>query len=179
VTPEIIESGNVFCIQEEATIEDLSNNLTSTEDITWFDAPTDGNSFSITDTLVDGQTYYASALTDNGCESLIRLEITVLLENCPEDIVIPDGFSPNDDSINDVFTIENLRDLYPNFTLEIYNRFGNILYKGGINTPDWNGTSEKGITLEDSVLPVGVYFFVLEFNDNNKNPIQGRIYLSR
>ncbi|MFT4610869.1 MAG: gliding motility-associated-like protein [Glaciecola sp.] len=179
VTPEIIENGNVFCTQDEATIENLSNNITSAEDITWFDAPTDGNSYSILDILVDGQTYYASALTDDGCESFVRLEITVLFEDCPEDIVIPDGFSPNDDSINDEFIIENLRDLYPNFTLEVYNRFGNILYKGDINRPDWDGTSEKGITLGNSLLPVGVYFFVLEFNDGTKNPIQGRVYLSR
>jgi gliding motility-associated-like protein len=180
VTPQIIQNGNIFCTQDEPTIENLSNNITSTDDITWFDAPINGNSYSNIDTLVDGETYYASALTDNGCESINRLEITVLLEDCPEEIVIPDGFSPNNDSINDEFTIENLRDLYPGFTLEIYNRYGNILYKGDINTSDWDGTSKKGLTLGESLLPVGVYFFVLEFNDeNNKNPIQGRVYLSR
>ncbi|WP_028872530.1 gliding motility-associated C-terminal domain-containing protein, partial [Psychroserpens burtonensis] len=180
VTPQIIQNGNIFCTQDEPTIENLSNNITSTDDITWFDAPINGNSYSNIDTLVDGETYYASALTDNGCESINRLEITVLLEDCPEEIVIPDGFSPNNDSINDEFTIENLRDLYPDFTLEIYNRYGNILYKGDINTSDWDGTSKKGLTLGESLLPVGVYFFILEFNDeNNKNPIQGRVYLSR
>ncbi|WP_047544625.1 gliding motility-associated C-terminal domain-containing protein [Psychroserpens sp. Hel_I_66] len=179
VTPELIENGNIFCLQDEPTIENLSSSIISTEVITWYDAPTNGNSYENTETLIDGQTYYASALSDDGCESTVRLEVTVTFENCPVDIVIPDGFSPNDDSINDEFTIENLRELYPNFTLEIYNRYGNILYKGDITTPDWDGTSDKGVTLGDSRLPVGIYFFILEFNDGNRNPIQGRVYLSR
>ncbi len=179
LTPELIENGNIFCLQDEPTIENLSSNIIDTEDITWYDAPNNGNSYTNDESLVDGQTYYASALSDDGCESTNRLEVTVIFENCPLDIIIPDGFSPNDDTINDEFTIENLRDLYPNFTLEIYNRYGNILYKGDINTRDWDGTSEKGITLGDSKLPVGVYFFILEFNDGNRNPIQGRVYLSR
>ena len=179
LTPELIENGNIFCLQDEPTIENLSSNIINTEDITWYDAPNNGNSYANDESLVDGQTYYASALSDDGCESTNRLEVTVIFENCPLDIIIPDGFSPNDDTINDEFTIENLRDLYPNFTLEIYNRYGNILYKGDINTRDWDGTSEKGITLGDSKLPVGVYFFILEFNDGNRNPIQGRVYLSR
>uniref|UniRef100_UPI00058F6D59 gliding motility-associated C-terminal domain-containing protein n=1 Tax=Psychroserpens damuponensis TaxID=943936 RepID=UPI00058F6D59 len=179
LTPELIENGHIFCLQDEPTIEDLSNNITNTEPITWYDALTNGNSYDTTDALIDGQTYYASVLSDDGCESTIRLEVTVLIEDCPLDIEIPDGFSPNDDGINDVFEIENIRELYPDFTLEIYNRYGNILYKGGTNTPDWDGTSDKGVTLGDSRLPVGVYFFILEFNDGIRNPIQGRVYLSR
>ena len=64
------------------------------------------------------------------------------------------------------------------FILEIYNRYGNILYKGDINTPNWNGYSNKG-SFGSSKLPTGVYFYVLIFNDGDKKPIQGRVYLNR
>jgi gliding motility-associated-like protein len=114
-----------------------------------------------------------------GCESPSRLPVMVDLNQC-EDIVIPDGFSPNGDNINDQFVIKNLSEKYPNFTLEIYNRYGNILYKGNINTPNWEGTTtEAGITIGNTLVPVGVYFYIIEFNDGAHDPKQGRLYLSR
>ncbi|WP_191858866.1 gliding motility-associated C-terminal domain-containing protein, partial [Hanstruepera ponticola] len=179
VTPEIIEEGNIFCEQDEPTISDLTASIVGNAPITWYDDPNGGTNYSDTTLLEDGETYYASTLTAEGCESIPRLEVTVQLDDCPNDIIIPDGFSPNGDNINDDFNIVNLRDLYPNFTLEVYNRYGNILYKGNIDTPNWNGYSEKGITLGNSELPVGVYFYILKFNDGNRKPIQGRVYLSR
>jgi gliding motility-associated-like protein len=95
-------------------------------------------------------------------------------------LLIPDGFSPNSDTINDTFEIVDLPLLFPNFKLQIYNRYGNILYVGNINTPNWDGTTTAGgITTGGNVVPTGVYFFILEFNDGVKEPLQGRLYLSR
>ncbi|WP_053991119.1 gliding motility-associated C-terminal domain-containing protein [Mangrovimonas sp. TPBH4] len=175
-TPELSDNGHIFCGEFEPTIAELSANIIDSNIIIWYDAPVDGNTLEDSQILEDGETYYAAMISDNGCESIIRLDVTVALDQC---FIIPDGFSPNDDGINDTFTIPNLRDLYPDFTLEIYNRYGNILYKGDTNTPDWNGESKKGITLGNGVCPVGVYFYVLNFNDGDKKAIQGRVYLSR
>jgi gliding motility-associated-like protein len=63
--------------------------------------------------------------------------------------------------------------------LEIFNRYGNILYNGNAASPDWDGTSDKGIQLGGNKLPVGVYFYIINFNDGNRKPLQGRVYLSR
>jgi gliding motility-associated-like protein len=64
--------------------------------------------------------------------------------------------------------------------LEIFNRYGNVLYKGNINTSNWDGTStEPGIKLDNNLAPVGVYFYILNYNDGVKEPKQGRLYLSR
>ncbi len=105
---------------------------------------------------------------------------TVTVSICPTiDIIVPDGFSPNGDGINDEFVVRNLSNLYPNYTLEIYNRYGSVLYKGNINTPNWNGKSTEALTIGDGLLPTGVYFFIIEFNDGNRKPLQGRVYLSR
>jgi hypothetical protein len=35
------------------------------------------------------------------------------------------------------------------------------------------------MTVGDGVLPTGVYFYVIEFNDGARKPLQGRVYLSR
>jgi len=75
--------------------------------------------------------------------------------------------------------IKNIRTLYPNFSIEFYNRYGTVLYKGNNSKPDWDGFAESGLQLAGSKVPVGVYFFILNFNDGLRKPIQGRLYLSR
>ncbi|MGJ8591292.1 MAG: gliding motility-associated C-terminal domain-containing protein [Aquaticitalea sp.] len=179
-TPTLITGGNSFCSEDNPTIQDLTLNIIETSNITWYDAPTNGNAYQPTEALVDGITYYASLTTVEGCPSLARLAVTVILNTCqPLVLIIPDGFSPNDDGTNDTFNIVNIRQLYPDFTVEIYNRYGNVLYKGNRDIPNWDGTSKESSSFGNSQVPVGVYFYILEFNDGSREPIQGRVYLSR
>ena len=59
------------------------------------------------------------------------------LRGSDNDIFIPEGFSPNSDGINDFFVIKkpvNLR-----AALEIYNRWGGLVYKTEDYKNDWNG----------------------------------------
>ncbi len=178
-TVVLLPKGNEFCISDNPTISNLSSNVSGTEAVIWYNASTGGTAYADTDLLVDTTTYYGAYVSASGCESSTRLAVTVDLTKC-EDILIPDGFSPNGDTVNDEFVIKDIEIAYPRFTLEIYNRYGNILYKGNINTPNWNGTTTVGgVKLGSNVVPVGVYFYILEFNDGARNPKQGRLYLSR
>lgn len=179
-TPQLSTDGDSFCIDDDVTIADLTSNILNAENITWFDALENGNPYPDDTPLVDGNTYYASNTSDNGCTTGIRLAVTISIDSCePLEIIIPDGFSPNGDNINDDFLIKNLRELYPNFKLQIYNRYGNILYKGDANTPNWDGRSTQGREVGNGILSVGVYFYILELKDTNNKTIQGRVYLSR
>ena len=178
-TPIITRFGNKFCAPTNPTIASLTANITGSQPVVWYDANTGGTAYTSTDLLIDGTTYYAAYQNVAGCESATRLEVLVTLAPCDE-IVIPDGFSPNGDYINDTFEIRNLAIKYPKFKLEIYNRYGNLLYQGDINTPKWDGTtSEGGIKLGSETVPVGVYFYILEYNDGILDDKQGRLYLSR
>jgi gliding motility-associated-like protein len=177
--PTLITDGNIFCDDNAPTVANLTLNIVGGQTVIWYNAPTGGTAYAATDLLVNGTIYYAASVAPSGCESSIRLQVTADLTGCP-DIKIPDGFSPNNDQINDTFVISHLADLYPLFTLEIYNRYGNKVYQGNINTPDWDGTtSEGGLKLGDSLLPTGVYFFIINFNDGARAPLQDRVYLSR
>ena len=181
-TPPVLNTGgDLFCIINNPTIADLTANVTGgSGTITWYDQPTGGTAFNSTDLLTDGTTYYATVTDGNSCESSTRLAVTVDLTNCTDvDIIIPDGLSPNDDGANDFFEIPNIDILYPNYELEIYNRYGNIVYKGNRNTPLFNGKSNQSRLLSNDVLPTGVYFIIVYFNDGSTDPIQDRIYLSR
>ncbi|WP_179338323.1 gliding motility-associated C-terminal domain-containing protein [Winogradskyella ludwigii] len=174
-TPEIISGGNEFCETDNPTLEDLSNNIVDEELVFWYDALVDGNALDNSEILQDGGVYYGAIRSEFGCESRERLEVTIILNPCIGELLIPDGFSPNNDGINDVFDILWIDDLYPNFKLTVYNRYGNILYEGGLGSAKWDGTSKKN----DTKLPAGVYFYVLEFNDGEREAQQGRVYLNR
>ncbi|HQW68711.1 MAG TPA: gliding motility-associated C-terminal domain-containing protein, partial [Flavobacterium sp.] len=177
--PTLVQEGNLFCEDENPTIANLSANILNGQTVIWYTSQTGGTAYAETDLLVHNTIYYAALVSQSGCEGATRLEVTVDLTIC-DDILIPDGFSPNDDTINDTFEIKNLPIVYPNFKLEIYNRYGNILYTGNKNTPLWDGTTtEKGLNVGGNVLPTGVYFYILYFNDGVKKPVQGRLYLSR
>ncbi len=178
--PTISANGNVFCIQDNPTIANLTANLSPSNTITWYDAATGGTAYAGTEPLINGNTYYASLTIGGGCESSERLEVTVDLTSGCDELFIPDGFSPNNDGLNDEFYIKNIADLYPNFKLEIFNRYGNMVYTGGINTPNFTGKSNQSTFIGKEVLPSGVYFYILYYNDaTNKQPVQGRLYLSR
>ncbi|WP_298782170.1 gliding motility-associated C-terminal domain-containing protein [uncultured Polaribacter sp.] len=96
---------------------------------------------------------------------------------------IPNAFSPNDDGINDTFLIPGLNN-YPNFKIEIFNRYGNKVFNydnnGKTDPIWWNGYSTGRLTLNKSEpLPAGSYYYIIYYNDDIKAPINGWVYLSR
>ena len=176
-TPTIAASEFEICEYDERTVAYLTDGITSGGDITWYDAAEGGSAISESALLVDGMTYYASEYNSTtGCESAVRLAYTVNFTDCT--IRFQEGISPNGDGLNDTFDIQYLEDEYPNYEIEIYNRWGNMVYKGNASTPNWDGTPTES-SLGDDVLPVGVYFYVIEFNDGSTPARQGKVYLSR
>ncbi len=166
------------CALDNPTVADLiALEEVSNFDVVWYDLPENGNVLQASDPLVSGITYYAESFDPiTGCILPARVAVTVDLTNCdPEeyDFFIPDGFSPNGDGRNDTFFIPNIEAIFPDFTLEILNRYGVSLFKGDINNPSWNGDTRNGTA------PNGVYFYVINYNKEGSAPIQGRLYLNR
>ena len=103
----------------------------------------------------------------------------------PTETAIGDGeckiyseFSPNGDGVNDTFIISCI-DNYPNNVLEIYNRWGNVVYKKSGYKNDWSGSSNgRFIYNENEDLPVGTYYYKLDLGDGSE-PKLGWIYLNR
>jgi gliding motility-associated-like protein len=102
------------------------------------------------------------------------------LTNCN---IIPNAFSPNGDGINDTFLVQQLAD-YLDFKLEIFNRWGTKVYNysnNGKTNPDWwNGFSSAKLTFNNSkALPVGTYYYIIDYNNGIRKPIAGWVYLNR
>lgn len=73
---------------------------------------------------------------------------------------LPKVFTPNNDGVNDVFELPLLARLYDCSSLEIFNRWGNLIHaKTGYNL-NWDGTDFSG-----QQAPNGVYFYVLTVNE--------------
>ena len=180
--PVLTAGGEQFCGLDNPTLQELSNNVTVSGNIVWYDAPTGGNILASTTPLTEGTTYYGyDSSIAIGCQSKDGLAVTVTLTDCeqePVDFFIPDGFSPNGDNVNDTYSIPNIEFVYPDYKLEIYNRYGNLMFEGDVNKPKWDGKNSKSKIIGD-VAPNGVYFYVVYFNKNGKAPKQGRLYLNR
>jgi len=87
-------------------------------------------------------------------------------------------FTPNGDGVNDTWVISGITH-FPNNTVRVYNRWGNLVYdaKGYIN--NWDGHSNGRITVNQSnLLPVGTYFYVIDLGDG-EHTFTGYLYLNR
>ncbi len=81
------------------------------------------------------------------------------------DLFIPGGFSPNHDGINDYFVIENAANAH--IQLEIYNRWGNRIYKSSNYRNEWNGKTTEGVHIGEDV-PVGTYYYIIKIDGKSK-----------
>lgn len=183
ITPPIpvLNGDNNFCALDTPTLLNLNDRATTETgfDVVWYSTPQDGITLNLFDELQDQTTYYAASIDPiYGCESEERLEITITLSECdPEeyDFFIPDGFSPNGDGRNDTYYIPNIDFIYPDYTLEIINRYGQTLFKGNKNNPAWDGSNNKS----GNDTTNGVYFYILNYNKDNLDQKQGKLYLSK
>ncbi|MCM2302634.1 MAG: gliding motility-associated C-terminal domain-containing protein, partial [Flavobacteriaceae bacterium] len=93
-------------------------------------------------------------------------------------LTIFNEFSPNDDGVNDYFSIKCV-ELYPNNKLEVYNRWGNKVYeKQGYNN-NWDGTANTGnVVRRNEKLPVGTYYYVFNLGDGTP-AFSGWLYIQR
>ncbi|MBV5282126.1 MAG: tandem-95 repeat protein, partial [Paludibacter sp.] len=77
------------------------------------------------------------------------------------DIFIPDGFSPNDDNINDKFEITHSQNIKIEF--EVYNRWGNSVYRSADYKNDWDGRGTGNFLGQE--LPTGTYYCIYKAID--------------
>jgi gliding motility-associated-like protein len=101
---------------------------------------------------------YGVTITDAfGCEISLGDEIRNENDAC---LSFRNVISPNGDKFNEFFYIHCLED-YAENTLEIYNRWGHLVYTIANYNNTWNGKDQGGAI----DLPEGGYFFVLKYRE--------------
>jgi gliding motility-associated-like protein len=121
-----------------------------------------GDELNTTSTDVDAIfTYYYGDKTDtvkliitdsNGCTDTAIAYIRLIEPT--DSIFVPNVFSPNDDAKNDVFFVKSV--LITKLNVEIYNRWGQLIY-------EWEGTNNgwDGRTAAGQLAPEGVYYYLI------------------
>jgi len=104
------------------------------------------------------------------CDTTILNIVILEKEYKRRELIVHNGFSPNGDGQNDIFTIKNV-EFYPDNQLTIFNRWGNEILKVKGYKNDWKG-AWKGKDLPD-----GTYYYLLD--DGFGNILSGFIQIER
>ena len=101
-------------------------------------------------------TTYTITVTDEyGCSLSKEVTIEVLPLECDEPLVfVPNTFTPNGDGKNDVLYVRS--SILKEFTLRIYNRWGELIFESNSLDKGWDGTF-RGMNCEQ-----GVYDYYLK-----------------
>jgi len=129
--------------------------------------------------LFDDATYTLTVVNSNGCK--VSAKITIEVDKARA-IYIPNVFTPNGDSNNDLFMIfaGDLGQIKQVNTLMIYDRWGETIYKATSFMPmdpeyGWDGTF-KGEKMNPQVF---VYWAEIEFIDGFKVLYKGDVTLRK
>lgn len=178
------ENGNSSSCSAQITVQDIT--IDAGEDITIIEGASTGLAahsehegqvnWSPNHGLLNAQTLSPTASPDfttsytvllensNGC--VAEDEVTVFV-NEPEFNV---GISPNGDGINDHWIIKDI-DQYPDNTVYIYNRWGNLIYEqyGYDNqTKVFEGKANRLTNITYGELPAGTYFFHIQVSGKHQ-----------
>jgi gliding motility-associated-like protein len=150
------------------TFIDLSTNATS---YLWdFGDGQTSTSVNPTNAYAATGTYTVTLLVSNSCGADTKPdEIRIALP----DLEFYDGFSPNNDGINDDWNIPVLS-YFPINSVIIINRWGSEVWKG----VNYNNTSNiwSGKNMNGSDLPDGTYYFIINYSNVEK---RGWVFIKR
>ncbi len=158
--------------------------LTNSSDtiVGYYETLLDANSNS--NPIINTSNYQANAtpkeifirVENNNCYAITSFFITT--RNCPPTIY--NYVSANGDGANDTFIIEGLRNIFMNFELQLFNRWGRLIWTGTNLTNDWDGSVTKGFKLNENGTPPGTYYYMLYLNDNDyPEPLIGWLYFTK
>ncbi len=103
--------------------------------------------------------YWFIAVDEFGCTvaDTISLTLSTVDESAA---IVPNVFSPNGDGLNDHFRVSGL--FLDDFEMEIYNRWGKVMYRTTNTFPGWNG----GLDNQSATgVPDGTYYYIISFKD--------------
>lgn len=136
------------------------------------DEVSDSLSSQVSVSPLETTTYKVTVTGMNGCTTTATTEVAVVCD--PE---IPGGFSPNNDGINDYFVITGF-EAYPEITIYVYNRWGNLVFRQQEYDNRWDGRSNVGGAMMGEALPDGTYYYILDLH-NNRKPATGYVVIRR
>ena len=122
-----------------------------------------GSTTANIDSLAGGL-YTLTITDDSACTSSATVEVSINPNGC---VFIPSAFTPNRDGYNDTWIITN-SELYPDMTVQVFNKWGNEIFKNTGYEEAWDGT-RNGKTVAPTT-----YYYIIELN-NGDVPFTGDV----
>jgi gliding motility-associated-like protein len=85
---------------------------------------------------------------------------------------IPNAFSPNGDGTNDTWAVKS-PDAFTGAVVEVYNRFGQVIYHSKGYSKPWNGT------YNNRPVPAGTYYYVIDLKSATEPNLTGWVLVVR
>ena len=169
-------------LNTEISFTDLSSGNTDNNNWVFYDADsTIGNTIEKETRFtfpVDTGNYPIKLITTSpeGCVDSVTKYIKI---NPHFAIYIPNAFTPNQDGINDTFFPKGIGISDTNYTLYIYDRWGEILFISNDKNVPWNGIAHQNGGVD--FVEQGVYSWKLEVTDitekEKKHKFTGTVYV--
>lgn len=107
---------------------------------------------------------YSVYVVVDGCTSgTTSSSVSIININDFEDFEFPNVITPNNDGINDSLDIASHYKTCQEFELQIFNRWGNLVFEQTLSSEMFSGNSNSS-----SELPDGVYFYKLVYDEKVK-----------
>ena len=139
----------------------------------------EGPQVGLSNLSIGANTFVVNVL-NGACAATDTLTLTILPSDssaCEEpEIYIPEGFSPNSDGIHDFFEISNPEG--KRIRIEVYNRWGNLVYQSDDYLNNWDGTASQGTILAGEQLPESTYYYLITI-EGESEPRKGYLTLWR
>jgi gliding motility-associated-like protein len=86
--------------------------------------------------------------------------------------------SRSGDGFNDFYVIKGIQG-YPDSQLDIFNRWGNLIFFTKPYTSPWTGEPNEGITIDgkSGKVPFGTYYYLIKLNDPEGTEYKGYLEL--
>jgi gliding motility-associated-like protein len=123
---------------------------------------------------VQGGWYVLQAIDSMGCP--YTDSVLVAIESNRNCLSIPNLVTPDGNDLNDQWEINGI-EAFPSNSLEIFNRWGNLIYSSSPYMNEWQGQVNRGFpkTEKEEKIPTGTYFYLLKLDDNESEIITGFI----
>ncbi|MBK9283257.1 MAG: gliding motility-associated C-terminal domain-containing protein [Sphingobacteriaceae bacterium] len=188
-SPILVSNQNPVCPNDTIILSYLNPAPGNTVTYQWLpsSAYTSTNYLSAKTITQLGDTYFLNVMSTGNnsiCAFTRSLSITInVADTCFKEQVIPNIFTPNNDNVNDVWSIK-----FPFgstlSSVEVYNRWGTLIFhrenlkfsKQGFANIHWDGRNGSGEECSS-----GVYFYVLNYQDRSGEQLvkKGNITLMR
>ena len=178
------EGSNTVDTDVNDEIDDPINDLPNTdndEESDYRDTDDDDDGIATVDEDLNGDGDYVNDDSDNdGIPNYLDSDLDIQGET----VEVFNVITPNGDNVHDVLRIDGLEN-YPDNTVRIYNRWGVSVFTTKAYGTDGNvfdGTSQGRVTVnQDNQLPVGTYFYIIDYKEPNDNmkSLSGYLYINR